>query len=35
MRVPGLYRIRDGKVTGIEAYPTWEDAIAAAGKSPG
>ena len=30
MRVPGLYRIRDGKVTGIEAYPTWEDAMAAA-----
>jgi ketosteroid isomerase-like protein len=30
MRVPGLYRIRDGKVIGIEAYPTWDDAIAAA-----
>ena len=30
MRVPGLYRIRDGKVTAIEAYPTWEDAMAAA-----
>ena len=30
MRVPGLYRIRDGKVIAIEAYPTWDDAIAAA-----
>ena len=30
MRVPGLYRLRDGKVIAIEAYPTWEDAIAAA-----
>jgi len=34
MRVPGLYRIRDGKVVGIEAYPSWEDAVAA-GKQPG
>jgi ketosteroid isomerase-like protein len=34
MRVPGLYRIRDGKVIGIEAYPSWEDAVAA-GKQPG
>jgi hypothetical protein len=30
MRVPGLYRLRDGKVIAIEAYPTWDDAIAAA-----
>ena len=29
MRVPGLYRIRDGKVIGIEAYPSWDDAVAA------
>jgi ketosteroid isomerase-like protein len=34
MRVPGLYRIRDGKVIGIAAYPSWEDAVAA-GKQPG
>ena len=30
MRVPGLYHIRDGKVVRIEAYPSWDDAIAAA-----
>ena len=35
MRVPGLYRIRDGKVIGIEAYPSWEDAVAAASSERG
>jgi len=30
MRVPGLYRLRDGKVIAIEAYPTWDEAVAAA-----
>ena len=35
MRVPGLYRIRDGKVIGIEAYPSWDDAVAAASSSEG
>jgi len=33
MRVPGVYRLRDGKVTGIEAYPTWDEAVAAASGS--
>jgi hypothetical protein len=30
MRVPGLYRLRDGKVIGIEAFPSWDEAVAAA-----
>jgi ketosteroid isomerase-like protein len=29
MRVPGLYRIRDGKVVEIEAFPDWDEAVAA------
>ena len=35
MRVPGLYRIRDGKLIGIEAYPSWDDAVAAASSGRG
>jgi ketosteroid isomerase-like protein len=34
MRVPGLYRLREGKVVGIEAFPSWDEAVAA-GKQPG
>ena len=34
MRVPLLMRLRDGKVIGIEAYPEWDDALAA-GSAPG
>ena len=34
MRVPGLYRIRDGKLIGIEAYPSWDEAVAAASSDP-
>ena len=34
MRVPGLYRIRDGKLIGIEAYPSWDEAVAAAFSEP-
>ena len=30
MRVPGLYRIRDGKVIAIEAFTDWDAAVAAA-----
>ena len=29
MRVPGLYRLRDGKVIEIEAFPDWDAAVAA------
>jgi ketosteroid isomerase-like protein len=29
MRVSGVARVRDGKVAGLEAYPTWEEAVAA------
>ena len=34
MRVPGLYRLRDGKVIGIEAYPSWDEAVAAGTTNP-
>jgi len=34
MRVPGLYRLRGEKIVGIEAYPSWDEALAA-GKQPG
>jgi ketosteroid isomerase-like protein len=30
MRVPGVYRIRDGKVITIEAFTDWDAALAAA-----
>ena len=30
MRVPGLYRLREGKIVGIEAFPSWEETVAAA-----
>jgi ketosteroid isomerase-like protein len=30
MRVPGVYRIRDGKLIGIEAFSDWDAAVAAA-----
>jgi ketosteroid isomerase-like protein len=33
MRVPGLYRLRDGKVIEIEAFADWDEAVAA-GSAP-
>lgn len=35
MRVPMLVRLRDGKVTGLAAYPEWDEAVAAASRPPG